>query len=164
MMNLLHNNSWVQSVCCSWAIVEDVRVATKMSEFIKVNTVGVSQDSQLRATTLIHTIINGHKQSKMKQKHVKDNDGEEEEEEEEEEDLVDCNTQQKQWRPFFHYGQTILEERWRQLLLVLEGHSLFNIPTYDQAFCSFLHKSFQPNPGIISKLMPCLLLVLEHVW
>lgn len=129
-----------------WAIVEDVRVATKMSEFIKVNTVGVSQDSQLRATTLIHTIINGHKQAKMKQKHVKDNDGEEEEEEE---DLVDCNTQQKQWRPFFHYGQTILEERWRQLLLVLEGHSLFNIPTYDQAFCSFLHKSFQPNPAFL---------------
>ncbi|CAM6036698.1 unnamed protein product [Sphagnum compactum] len=149
-----------------WAIVEDKRIAMKMFEYIRVNTLGVSQDAQRRAFTLIRTIIDGYKKQEQEIKQHVNHHGEETEEEEEEDHLRhDCSSTQigsvdieripagssdaPLRMPFFHYIQALLEERWRRIVSVLEGNSLFTLPVYDEAFCTFLGKAFRPNPAFL---------------
>ncbi len=151
----------------------------KMFEYIRVNTLGVSQDAQRRAFTLIRTIIDGYKKQEQEIKQHVNHHGEEEKEEEEEEDHLrhDCSSTQvgsvnaerigfadiervptgssdaPPRMPFFHYIQALLEERWRRIVSVLEGNSLFTLPVYDEAFCTFLGKAFRPNPGMYYNLI-----------
>ncbi len=150
----------------------------KMFEYIRVNTLGVSQDAQRRAFTLIRTIIDGYKKQEQEIKQHVNHHGEEKEEVEEEEDhhhhhlRHDCSSTQigsvnaerigfvdieriptgssdaPPRMPFFHYIQALLEGRWRRIVSVLEGNSLFTLPVYDEAFCTFLGKAFRPNPGM----------------
>ncbi|KAH8951780.1 hypothetical protein BDL97_09G047700 [Sphagnum fallax] len=155
-----------------WAIVEDKRIAMKMFEYIRVNTLGVSQDAQRRAFTVIRTIIDGYKKQEQEIKQQVNHHGEEKEEEE---DHLrhDCSSTQigsanaerigfvdieriptgssdaPPRMPFFHYIQALLEERWRRIVSVLEGNSLFTLPVYNEAFCTFLGKAFRPNPAFL---------------
>ncbi|CAK9236903.1 unnamed protein product [Sphagnum troendelagicum] len=108
-----------------WAIVEDKRIAMKMFEYIRVNTLGVSQDAQRRAFTLIRTIIDDIER------------------------IPTRSSDAPPRMPFFHYIQALLEERWRRIVSVLEGNSLFTLPVYDEAFCTFLGKAFRPNPAFL---------------
>lgn len=140
----------------------------KMFEYIRVNTLGVSQDAQRRAFTLIRTIIDGYKKQEQEIKQQVNHHGEEKEVEE---DHLrhDCSSTQigsvnieriptgssdaPPRMPFFHYIQALLEERWTRIVSVLEGNSLFTLPVYDEAFCTFLGKAFRPNPGMYYNLI-----------
>jgi hypothetical protein len=179
MIFIFSNISGHECTRLCWAIVEDKRIAMKMFEYIRVNTLGVSQDSQRRAFTLIRTIIDGYKRQEQEMKQHVNHHGEEKEEQEEQEDHLrhDCSSTQigsvnaerigfvdieriptgssdaPPRMPFFHYIQALLEERWRRIVSVLEGNSLFTLPVYDEAFCTFLGKAFRPNPGMYYNLI-----------
>ncbi|KAI3916758.1 hypothetical protein MKW92_009194 [Papaver armeniacum] len=42
-----------------WALVKDIDIAQKMTEFIELNTIGVSKDSQLRAAKILGVVSDG---------------------------------------------------------------------------------------------------------
>jgi L-tryptophan--pyruvate aminotransferase len=108
---------------CRWAIVKDKNVADKMAMFVRHNTLGVSHEAQARATTLLRTIMSSYRNSPVKI--------------------------EKGREPFFHFGQAVLENRWRRLRQALQNSSRFDLPNYEAAFCSFLQREFKPNPGSI---------------
>ncbi|TJX35019.1 hypothetical protein E8P77_34595, partial [Soehngenia saccharolytica] len=47
-----------------WAIIKDYDLYQKMYLYVQYNTLGVSHDTQLRATTLLKAILSGYEQSK----------------------------------------------------------------------------------------------------
>jgi len=112
-----------------WAIVQDASVAAKMAYFIQLNTLGVSQDAQQRGITLLRTIMSSYSQA-VPQPPGR-NSGE----------------PVHKLQPFFHYGQAVLEDRWRRTRRSLANSSRFELPEYDSLFCSFLGKPFSANPG-----------------
>ncbi len=145
----------------------------KMFEYIRVNTLGVSQDAQRRAFTLIRTIIDGYKKQEQEIKQHVNHHGEEEEDHlrhdrsstqvgsvnaerigfADIERIPTGSSDAPPRMPFFHYIQALLEERWTRIVSVLEGNSLFTLPVYDEAFCTFLGKAFRPNPGMYYNLI-----------
>jgi L-tryptophan--pyruvate aminotransferase len=98
--------------------VEDARVAAKMAYFIQLNTLGLSQDAQARGITLLRAVMSSY-----------------------------GGVEPEREVPFFHYGQAVLEDRWRRMRQALENSSRFVLPEYESSFCSFLGKSFRDNPG-----------------
>ncbi len=104
-------------------------MAAKMAYFIRLNTLGVSQDAQQRGITLLRTIISSYSQVPQAQPPGR-NSGE-----------------VHNLQPFFHYGQAVLEDRWRRMRLSLANSTRFVLPEYDSLFCSFLSKPFRANPG-----------------
>ncbi|GER53183.1 tryptophan aminotransferase related 2 [Striga asiatica] len=48
-----------------WAIVKNREVAKKMTDFVVLNTIGVSKESQIRAAKILQSIIDSHKDTKV---------------------------------------------------------------------------------------------------
>lgn len=100
--------------------MEDASVAAKMAYFIQLNTLGLSQDAQARGITLLRAIMSSYEQRPGVE---------------------------PERRPFFHYGQAVLEDRWRRMRQALDDSSRFVLPEYEYSFCSFVGKHFRANPG-----------------
>ncbi|CAI8583374.1 unnamed protein product [Vicia faba] len=49
-----------------WALVKDLEVAKKMTKFIELNTIGISKDSQLRASKVIKIVLTAAKKKILK--------------------------------------------------------------------------------------------------
>lgn len=116
-----------------WAIVQDASVAAKMAYFIQLNTLGVSQDAQQRGLTLLRTIMSSYQSQAGPPQPPGRDSGE----------------PVHKLQPFFHYGQAVLEDRWRRMRLSLANSSRFVLPEYDSLFCSFLGKPFSANPAFL---------------
>ncbi|KAG0586410.1 hypothetical protein KC19_2G088600 [Ceratodon purpureus] len=107
-----------------WAIVEDASVAAKMAYFIQLNTLGLSQDAQARGITLLRAIMSSYENQR-------------------------AGGVERERQPFFHYGQAVLEGRWRRMRQALDNTSRFDLPEYESSFCSFLGKNFRANPAFL---------------
>ena len=115
---------------CSWAIVKDVAVAKKMGLFIEINTIGVSQDAQVRGAGLIRATMKAYKQKWIPNGHDKSVGG-----------LLSSGK-------FFDYGKVIMEARWKAVREALSGSKNFSVPMVnDPATCKFLGTSFSTNAG-----------------
>lgn len=124
-------------VNCRWAIVEDASVAAKMAYFIQLNTLGLSQDAQARGITLLRAIMSSYENQR-------------------------AGGVERERQPFFHYGQAVLEGRWRRMRQALDNTSRFDLPEYESSFCSFLGKNFRANPGkYLPRLSSTKLLILN---
>lgn len=120
-------NLWIPSIfwnflltCCSWALVKDQEVARKMTEFIEINTIGVSKDSQLRAAKILQAVADSC-------------------------DLVGTGPEEVQ--PFFDHSYILMEKRWNQLRAVVEKSRLFSLPNFSAARCNFSGRNFKTQPG-----------------
>ena len=102
--------------------MKDPSVAAKMAYFVQLNTLGISQDAQARGITLLRAIMASYDQQSP-------------------------GGVEPQRQPFFHYGQAVLEDRWRRMRQALENSSRFELPEFEPSFCSFLRKHFSANPG-----------------
>ncbi|XVE85130.1 hypothetical protein DITRI_Ditri17bG0067300 [Diplodiscus trichospermus] len=101
-----------------WAIVKDKEIATKMVKFIELSSIGVSKESQLRATKLLGVISD------------------------------DCqNSGPNREENFFEYGQRLLSERWEKLREVVKRNRVFSPPKCSQDYCNFIGKYTNPNPA-----------------
>lgn len=88
-----------------------------MTEFIVLNTIGVSKDSQLRAAKILNAVA----------------------------DSIDDNP--KGTETFFQYGYNLMEMRWNQLRAAVNKSRLFSLPNFSSGTCTFTSRSFEPLPG-----------------
>ncbi|KAM6542254.1 hypothetical protein CsatB_006701 [Cannabis sativa] len=102
---------------CRWAVVKDETVFTKMNEYMNMNTVGVSHESQLRTLQLMKVITQGKK------------------EEDEEETMFDFGykTMKNRW------------EKLNEIISVSKRFSFQELES-DQ-YCNFFHKIRGPSPA-----------------
>ncbi|KAH9327143.1 hypothetical protein KI387_007321, partial [Taxus chinensis] len=112
-----------------WAIVKDAQVAKTMTKYIELNTIGVSKDSQLRASKILHSVRNSYA-SEIKVEHYT-----EEEEEESKENR------------FFHHGSSLMEERWKRLRDVVSVNHRLSLPSFQRQFCNFFGRTSTPQPA-----------------
>ncbi|CAK9138574.1 unnamed protein product [Ilex paraguariensis] len=102
-----------------WALVKDREIAKKMINFIELNTIGVSRDSQLRAAKILQAVSESY-------------------------DHVDNS---KETEPFFEYGYNIMAKRWKQLRAAVNKSKLFSLPDFPPGTCTFTGRTFESQPG-----------------
>lgn len=90
---------------------------------MELNTIGVSHDSQVRATQIIKAVVQGYTASP---------------------EPSDNNNNNKK---LFHYGSTVMQYRWKRLRAALNASSEFEIPETETSNCSFFHKEIDSSPG-----------------
>ena len=132
-------------MCHRWAIVKDPEVAKKMAEFIVVNTIGASQDAQLRAAGIVRAVVKGYqsgtvvadffagvflgqKWSSMWGQGVRDAM------------LVKGK--------IFHWSNAVMESRWERVRNALAGNRKFSLPEpHEPTMCTFLGTAHSLYPG-----------------
>ncbi|CAK9142237.1 unnamed protein product [Ilex paraguariensis] len=102
-----------------WALVKDREIAKKMINFIELNTIGVSRDSQLRAAKILQAVSESY-------------------------DHVDNS---KETEPFFEYGYNIMAKRWKQLRAAVNKSKLFSLPDFPPGTCTFTGRTFESQPA-----------------
>jgi hypothetical protein len=130
-----------------WAIVKDPGVAKKMAEFVVLNTIGASQDAQLRAAGIMRAVVKGYRSDTV-------------------EDCVSDGMNiflDQRWffvwgrgavhamlarGKLFHWSKAVMESRWRRVRNALAGNKRFSIPEPTlPAICTFLGTASSPYPG-----------------
>lgn len=106
-----------------WAILKDEKVAKKMAKFLELNTIGVSHDSQVRATQVLKAVVQGYTSTAS---HVRSS--------------LDANK-------LFHFGSSVLHYRWARLRSALNVSSELSIPDFESSHCTFFQKEIDPTPA-----------------
>ncbi|KAK8946895.1 Tryptophan aminotransferase-related protein 2 [Platanthera zijinensis] len=102
-----------------WAIVRDRDVARRMIKFIEISTIGVSKDSQLRATKILKTVS----------------------------DRYEVETTEESTK-LFHFGRKTMRDRWRRLQGAVAASNVFSLPIFQPDYCNFMKETTLPFPGI----------------
>lgn len=110
-----------------WAIVKDLEVAKKMTKYIELNTIGVSKDSQLRATRILHSVSSSYAGES-----IFDRQG-------------DSSTGQE--HRVFHHGSALMSERWNSLRDAVSLNRRFTLPVFEPGFCTFFRRHTTPRPA-----------------
>ncbi|GLJ10603.1 hypothetical protein SUGI_0131600 [Cryptomeria japonica] len=109
-----------------WAIVKDYDVYKRMYMYVRVNTFGVSHDTQLRATRLLKAIINGYRQRQPKR-------------------LEDGQTNEKHL--LFHYAYRVMRSRWQRVERIFSGSDRFSLQSLEPGNCTFFRRVTGPSPA-----------------
>lgn len=109
-----------------WAIVKDYDVYLKMVEYVFGNTLGVSHDTQLRATRLLKTVITGY-QRKLEEGKV--------------------SRQSRHHELIFHYAYNVMQDRWRRLKRIFSGSDRFSLQNLTSKYCIFFKTVTGPSPA-----------------
>lgn len=112
-----------------WAILKDERVAKKMTKFLELNTIGVSHDSQVRATQVIKAVIEGSPSSEPQS------------------GSPQTVAQHSDNNKLFHFGNSVMHYRWKRLREALNGSSAFSIPGFQPSYCTFFQKDIDQTPA-----------------
>ncbi|CAK9196005.1 unnamed protein product [Sphagnum troendelagicum] len=145
-----------------WAIVKELAIAQKMAQFIELNTIGVSQDAQVRATGLIRAIMKGYNSNSQLIKSLgpldaapaadhlvqpaavaaaKDSGHDEE--------LLLLQDLIPE-RQFFHFGKAMMEARWKGVRAALAGNQSVTVQDPSApARCTFMGTTSTTNPAFI---------------
>ncbi|KAG0578251.1 hypothetical protein KC19_4G009200 [Ceratodon purpureus] len=132
-----------------WAIVKDPQVAKKMVDFIGMNTIGVSRDAQLRAASIIRTVVKGYQSGPLADSIA---DG--------------MHTFLSQRWPFirgdvlinailsrgklFHWSKAVMENRWGKVRSAVAANRSFSIREPPlPAICTFLGTASSPSSAFI---------------
>ncbi|CAN0890384.1 Tryptophan aminotransferase-related protein 2 [Linum grandiflorum] len=101
-----------------WALVKDAEVARKMTKFIELSSLGVSKDSQLRATKIMEVVSS------------------------------DAEEESRRGSSLFEYGLKNMRRRWKMLrAAVKKSGGMFSLPDYRSEFCSFNGRSMATQPA-----------------
>lgn len=100
-----------------WAIIKDYNLYRTVQWYVVLNTLGVSHESQLRATQLIRTIIKSYSEGIRNEKGL------------------------------FHYGREVLESRWATIQSILKNSSRFSLQELKPDYCFFFAQIVDPSPG-----------------
>lgn len=101
-----------------WAIVRDRDVARRMIKFIEISTIGVSKDSQLRATKILKAVSDRY-----------------------EFEATEGSTK------LFHFGRTAMGDRWRRLQEAVAASNVFSLPVFQPGYCNFMKETTLPFPA-----------------
>ncbi|XP_043724904.1 tryptophan aminotransferase-related protein 2-like [Telopea speciosissima] len=102
-----------------WALVKDKEVARKMTEFIVLNTIGVSKDSQLRAAKILQVVS----------------------------DSSEHMDYSEESESFFFYAYHQMTERWERLRDAIRCSGLFSVPEFLPQSCNFIGGFTEPHPA-----------------
>lgn len=97
--------------------MKDKEVAKKMVEYIIVNSIGVSKESQVRTAKILKVL------------------------------KETCNSESDESENFFKYGRKMMKNRWEKLREVVKESDAFTLPKYPEAFCNYFGKSLESYPG-----------------
>jgi L-tryptophan--pyruvate aminotransferase len=157
---MIHQHNCYIVICTRWAIVKELAIAQKMAQFIELNTIGVSQDAQVRATGLIRAIMKGYNSNSQLIKSsgpldaapaadhlvqpaavaaAKDSGHDEE--------LLLLQDLIPE-RRFFHFGKAMMEARWKGVRAALAGNQSVTVQDPSTpAHCTFMGSTSTTNPG-----------------
>ncbi|CAA2969550.1 tryptophan aminotransferase-related 2 [Olea europaea subsp. europaea] len=102
-----------------WALVKDIEIAKKMTEFIVLSTIGVSKDSQIRAAKILQVVSDSHQYK------------------------VDF----KEGQAFFEHNYNHMARRWKQLRDAVNMSKLFSLPDFPSGSCTFSGRTFESQPA-----------------
>lgn len=119
-----------------WAILKDEKVAKKMMKFVELNTIGVSHDSQVRATQIVKSVVQGYAYSSASNLGI------------ETQTLSSRSlSEHVDNNKLFHFGASVMHYRWRRLRDSLSGSSEFSIPEFQPSYCNFFQKQVNHAPA-----------------
>lgn len=104
--------------------MKDIDIAKKMTTFIVLNSIGVSKESQVRATKLLGVLCDSYQNFRF-----------------------DGSNNNKESELFFEYSRGLLKERWEKLREVVKQNEDFMLPKCQRAYCNFTKESFETYPG-----------------
>lgn len=115
----MQNLTLLVTLLIRWAIVKDPDLFEKMMNYVKYNTLGVSHDSQFRATQLLQSVIKSY--SKPQKPSDK--------------------------QRIFHYGREVLQSRWATLQSIVKRSSRFTLQELQPEYCNFFKEQSGLSPG-----------------
>ncbi|KAH9304281.1 hypothetical protein KI387_008685, partial [Taxus chinensis] len=107
-----------------WAIIKDYDVYQKIYQYVQSNTLGVSHDTQLRATRLLKAITDGYGKTQK---------------------MEDVNKDKKQL--LFHYSYPVMRNRWERIERIFNSSNRFSVQHLEPAYCNFFKKVTGPSPA-----------------
>jgi len=114
--------------------VKDPVVAKKMAEYVVMNTIGVSQDSQSRAAGILRAIVRGYETDVVAVAEPVRSEGE-----------IEGMLVQKK---LFHWGKAVMESRWGRVRAALAGNKQFSLPEPPvPTTCTLLGTAFSASAG-----------------
>ncbi|MCO5599062.1 hypothetical protein L7F22_053161 [Adiantum nelumboides] len=112
-----------------WAIIKDRMVYEKMLLFVRLNSVSVPHEAQLRAAQLLRSAREGY----LKAKNV---------------GLGSLPLEYATQELLFHFGHTKLQSRWERMNVLFEGSSRFLIDQdFEPKYCNFFKTTTRPGPA-----------------
>jgi hypothetical protein len=108
-----------------WALVKDREVARKMVYFVDRSTIGVSKESQLRATKILSVVSDAYEVPP-----AGDGGG-------------------ASVPRLFDFGRQRMEERWRTLRATVAASGAFSLPEETAGYCNFNKQTVTTCPGRI---------------
>ncbi|KAG0565203.1 hypothetical protein KC19_8G172900 [Ceratodon purpureus] len=118
-----------------WAILKDEKVAKKMIKFLELQTIGVSHDSQVRATQILKAVVQGYASTASHE-------------------LADhrsynrqSSLQQLDTNKLFHFGSSVMQYRWKRLRSALNTSSELSILDFEPSYCTFFEKEVDHAPA-----------------
>ncbi|XP_038704980.1 L-tryptophan--pyruvate aminotransferase 1 [Tripterygium wilfordii] len=102
-----------------WAIVKDKEVAKRMTKFMEISSIGVSKESQVRASKILGVVA-------------------------EDCERFGCADDSNN---FFVYSKRTMAERWEKLRKVVKGSEVFSLPKYPQEYCNFSGEFSEASPA-----------------
>jgi len=96
-----------------------------MGEYVIGNTLGVSHDTQLRATRLLKTAIAGY-QRKLEERKADES---------------------RNHKLLFHYAYDVMRGRWQRLENIFSGSDRFSLQNLTSNYCSFFRTVTGPSPA-----------------
>lgn len=123
--------------------MKDSSIAKKMAKFIELSTLGVSKEAQSRAAQVLRLVAKEYKQGVIDDPKTRISF----EELLSGEDSLSLGSGSLAKEPFFQFGSSEMENRWRVLRLALNESLVFGLPTFEPDFCTFLGIVKSPTPG-----------------
>jgi L-tryptophan--pyruvate aminotransferase len=121
---------------CRWALVRDPEIAKKMTKYIELNTIGVSKDSQIRASRVLRAVRRTYDLEHHHQHHHHSRD-----------EGSTTKKKKKNGHGLFDFGYREMESRWAQLQAAISPSRCFNVSSPMSGHCSFFGRETTFNPG-----------------
>lgn len=118
--------------------MKDEKVAKKMIKFLELQTIGVSHDSQVRATQIIKAVVQGYVSTASHElvEHQSYN--------------RQSSSQHLDNNKLFHFGSSVMQYRWKRLRSALNASSELSILDFEPSYCTFFEKEVDHTPGLDS--------------
>eukprot|EP00250_Pteridium_aquilinum_P013683 c21502_g1_i1 orf=364-1887(-) len=109
-----------------WALVLNTEVARRMTKYIELSTIGVSKDSQFRASQILKAIRTSYSNAASRKLEGHDN---------------------ALQNGLFDFGYQQMDLRWEQLRSAVRDNECFSLENFPSGFCNFFGKETMPHPA-----------------
>jgi L-tryptophan--pyruvate aminotransferase len=96
-----------------------------MTKFMELNTIGVSHDSQVRATQIIRAVVQGYTSTPSH-----------------------ASVEHPHHNKLFHFGSSVMQYRWNRLRSALNASSELSILDFEPSYCTFFDSEVDHTPGM----------------